>query len=504
MQLSILATNGLNQTLAKQSEEAVWSSMGIEPRSWQADALPIAMTAIQKQWSYPRYSDDAPRPLIQAVMGSGKSIFLSGVVKATLDMTSDTIVVTAPRRMLVAQLANTLSGFLPPGTVGRYYGDIKQPSRRVIVACDASAIKLAKSLQRQGREVALWLADECHGSEADRIKDWVGAIAPHARIGLTATPRRASKKEALTLWTEELYRYDAAAALADGVVVPFNLRHWHGDPETELDDAMFELIQQIVGERLGPGVVDANNIDDAVVWCKRLNDSGIKAACVHSRMPYEDTQRTLRGLRDRYFDVVVHVSILKEGVDMPWLRWLGLRRQISSPVYFAQYAGRVLRAHEGKESAEILDPGNLFAKHKLNLEAVLECDVEQGPKLVVIEGGKGKGGGRTPTTADEVEPVYAVTMSNDVSELQRLFVGLETKGWVKRGYGGTWRNMPASEKQLGVLESASRKPNIKQVLRSHPNVEMFRRLYARRNELTKGQMSDLLSVIFGLAKRGRR
>jgi superfamily II DNA or RNA helicase len=461
--------------------QPIWNQLGIEPRKWQAEALPIALEAIAKR-----------KPaLVQAVMGAGKSIFILGLIAERLRQGDTCIVVTTSRKKLVQQLSSTFMQFLPPRTVGSYYGSKKQPARPVVVACDASTERLASSLSDLGRKVDLWIADECHNSEADRIKNWCESTRPRARIGLTATPQRGNENEHLSLWKEEIYRYDAGQALRDGVVVGFDLVHWDG-PEVDLDDAMTSMIQD--WHHIGPGVVDAQNIEDAEVYAAVLNQVGIRTGIVHSALPSRDVDRRMEELRLGDLDAVVHVSLLKEGVDMPWLRWMGLRRQVHSKVYFAQHVGRVLRAHPGKDKAIVLDPGDLFSRHKLNLEAILEARVQENNGLRVIDGGRSGGSGGAPS-ADEVKQLMAVPLSDDASTLRKMLVQLQTEGKVEVT-GGRWREHPVSEKQIDVIEKFVGRKKNQRLLKKHAQVNLLRRMYARRHRLSKGEASDFISILF--------
>lgn len=456
----------------------VWERIGITPRRWQAEALPLALEAVENKKA----------AIVQAVMGAGKSKFIAALVASVL-REGACIVVTTPRKSLVKQLSQTFEEALPWGTVGRYYAAHKEPARAVIVACDASTEKLAASLARLGRAVDLWIADECHGSEADRIKGWLDTVKPRARIGLTATPQRAKKTEGLTLWEAEIYRYDAAAALRDGVVVPFEIVHWLGLP-CPLDDAMIEMIHE--HKHYGAGIVDARNIEDAECFAGRLVEEGISAMEIHSEMSDGEIARRLGLLKSGAISVLVHVSLLKEGVDLPFLRWMGLRRQVASKVYFAQHVGRVLRADEGKEIAYILDPGDLFSRHKINLEAVLEAEAP--PELTVIKGGLGGGKGEK----DEEEEADAVAMCPYLSMLRGLCVELSTAGRFEPPPAGAWRDVPISPKQRAAIEGFANSLFGKRLLGASPHVNLFRKLYAKRAELTKGQASDLLSVWYSL------
>jgi superfamily II DNA or RNA helicase len=68
---------------------------------------------------------------------------------------------------------------------------------------------------------------------------------------------------------------------------------------------------------------------------------------------------------------LVHVSLLTEGVNLPWVRCVALRVLQGSRVRFAQYVGRALRRSRGKSKAVLLDPRGLMQTHRLTYEAAL-------------------------------------------------------------------------------------------------------------------------------------
>jgi hypothetical protein len=68
--------------------------------------------------------------------------------------------------------------------------------------------------------------------------------------------------------------------------------------------------------------------------------------------------------------------MLAEGVDLPWLRWIALRRPVSSKVRVVQEFGRVLRAFPGKSEALVYDPHGVITQ--LDREAALGRALEEG------------------------------------------------------------------------------------------------------------------------------
>ena len=343
----------------------MWNGI-YKPRDWQREALPEIVKAIKS----------GKRPVVSAIMGSGKSVLIAELCALALEKLQPGrhIVVAAPRQSLVVQLSNTIEARTGVGTVGTYYTYSKQSDRSIIVCCNASAIGLADALA--GRKVAMLVGDEVHGTESETLKMAFESLAPACAVGFTATPYRSSDKETLTLWDEIAYKYEAGDALRDKVIVPWTLAHWDGEgcSAEDVDEVCYQMISEFCFDEMNdredgfPGIVSATDIDDATAFAAYIearSHEKLRAAAVHSRMPRGKREQVLRRLERGDLHVVVHVSLLAEGVDMPWLRWICLRRPVQAKVRFVQEVGRVLRAYPGKEEALILDPHDLFGQHGL-------------------------------------------------------------------------------------------------------------------------------------------
>jgi len=318
--------------------------MTVDLRCWQAEALPLCLGAIARN----------ERRVVQACTGSGKSVLQAEVLRHVLaEDPAAWAVVTVPTSALVEQLAATFARVLGDGSVGRFYTHAKEPGRRVVVCCVASLPRfVSEATEAQRGRPRVWLADEAHKAIAsDPIRLAVDALNPLARLGFTATPWRTDG--AMPGWTSPLlFRYRLADALADGVVVPADVLTWHREDEG-VDAATLELLELHSPE--GPGIVSADRIDDAVDFAMTLSAAGWPAAAVSGLTSKRDLAEYLARLQDGRLRCLVHVDLLTEGVDLPWLRWLVLRRARSARG-LVQEAGRVLRVSDGKERATIFDP----------------------------------------------------------------------------------------------------------------------------------------------------
>ena len=335
----------------EQLHKDLWTT--ITPRKWQKAALPLIVDSIKR----------GERPIVSAIMGSGKSVLIAELCWLALQKLKPDqhIVVTAPRQALVNQLHATIERRCGVGKVGKFYANCKDISDDIIVCCNASAIGF--SVQKARPKVAMIIGDEVHGTESERFKMAFEELNPACAVGFTATPFRSEEKQTLSLWSNVAYRYTAADALKDEVIVSWELKHWDGTGAKAEDiDKICALM--IFGTE-GPGIVNALDIEDAEKYAEYLEQHGYKAMAVHSRLPKHRRDAIIRKIQYGDIDIVVHVNLLSEGVDMPWLRWICLRRPVSAKVRFCQEVGRVLRAHPDKEYAYILDPHDLFLKFGL-------------------------------------------------------------------------------------------------------------------------------------------
>ena len=339
--------------------EEFWQGSKFPPRQWQAEALEGIALELAKQ---------KPAPfVIQAVMGAGKSVAIAEITRIVRLEPGEVIVITTSSQALVEQLSKDISA--RRDNVGRYYSRAKEVTRDVIVACIDSAEKLAGALSVMSRRVALWIADEAHRTETDTVHRAHELFQPDASIGFTATPYRSQKSEELSLFRKLLYEYGPREALRDKVILPWRVIPWTGG-SVELDEACVQMCREGV-EQYGPGVINAVSIDDAEAFTELLEQHDIKASVVHSRIKAAERNRRIEALRKGELQVICHVSMLQEGVNLPWLKWLCLRRKVGSRVRFAQEVGRVLRTFPGKTEGIVYDPHDLFAEQSLTVEAVL-------------------------------------------------------------------------------------------------------------------------------------
>lgn len=445
----------------------------INLRRWQAEALPLALEVVQRQ--------AGDRRVIQACTGAGKSRLIAEIVRQT----RGDVVITCPTEALVTQIAATLAD--SGADVGQFYGRRHELGRRCTVVCVPSFPRYVAERRESGRSApALWIADEVHrGLSGPFVAAAAEALAPGARLGFTATPWRTGAP--IDGWDSPLlYRYGLPSALADGVIVPARVVPWRGD-EVGVDSAIVAMLEAERPE--GAGIVSAETIADALDYAAYLSVNGWPAEAVSGSMPRADVAAILERARLGEIRAIVHVQLLTEGVDLPWLRWAALRRS-RSPLGLVQEVGRVLRTASGKASAIVFDPLGLAPLHAfatpealgaLEAEAADEAAKTAGPEAAAM-------------LRLEALAVAAQAADDWAAELvaAALAIGLDVR---PVRYVGADRQLPATSAQrarLARLGERSRGP-ISRL--AEPARKAARALAESPEMLPRGAAADLIAVL---------
>ena len=461
------------------------TGLPMQPRAWQAAALPLIGDALRR----------GERPVVVAGTGSGKAVLLAELVRGLAWSLgpSDRVVVSAPTIALVEQLREDIGRRIGPERVGAYYTGAKQHDRAVVVVCNPSAESLAAELTIEGATVKAWIADECHRTRSDGMESAIAMTAPRLLLGLTATPYRSAETESLRLFSSVAYRYTMEDATRDGVLVPYVVR-WPLDRwgEMMVDDATIRLIREYAD---GPGVVGASTVEDAQEFATRLNTEGIPARAISASTPKAEREQAIADLRDGRLACLVHVALLIEGVDLPWLRWLALRRPLTSPVALVQQIGRVLRSYPGKTGAVVLDPHGLLRLRSLGRPDAIG-DLEQQAQ----EEAEGVKKERAATTAEREERV-ATAVSDSEQWARDLLLTMAASGAVRPKVGGEgWRSMPATSQQVASLDRMARAWS-RYLPESVAEGIAGLRAWHGVSPLDRGTVSDLLSVLHAVAEQ---
>jgi hypothetical protein len=405
------------------------------------------------------------------------------------------IVTITSRRRLVRQISATYETRLGR-PVAQFYSDRKTVGP-IVVACVDSLPNLTAALEGQGLRCGLLLVDEAHSASSDARQEAIAELDPHYRIGVTATPYRSGGK-AMPGWDEVAYSYRIGDALRDGVLVPPVAVPWTGEDEVSVDVAIAAMVMQVAPP--GPGIVSARSIADAEWYAAEvLGPNGVAAEAIHSQLKPSEQEARIQRLRDGELRCLVHPSLLTEGVDFPWLTWLGLRVRRSS-VKLVQEVGRGLRLHGDKAECIVLDPLRQLgvsgrAGKSVDHDAILG-DLEDAAMAATD-----RGDAEPPETETAAELVKRISeMSRWCEEAASVVYGV---GWAREARRtGVWRDRPISDALAKQLEQRRGKGQIRWLPK--PCRARVKELLLNSSELTQGAASDLLAVLSAGAAQGGR
>ena len=97
--------------------------------------------------------------------------------------------------------------------------------------------------------------------------------------------------------------------------------------------------------------------------CHEFRSKGIRAEHIDSYMPKAEREQKVKDFKDGYIRVLMNVGILDKGFDYPEASCLIMARPTKSLMVYIQQAGRVLRTHESKVDAIILDHAGNTEQH---------------------------------------------------------------------------------------------------------------------------------------------
>ena len=112
-----------------------------------------------------------------------------------------------------------------------------------------------------------------------------------------------------------------------------------------------------------PTIGFAVNVMHSQYLCEQFKDKGIRAAHIDSYMSKTDREQIVKDFKSGYIKVLFNVGILDKGFDYPEASCLIMARPTKSLMVYIQQAGRVLRTHENKVDAIILDHAGNTESH---------------------------------------------------------------------------------------------------------------------------------------------
>lgn len=257
---------------------------------------------------------------------------------------------------------------------------------RSFVKHDAlTVVGTVQTVARHLESVASWfnpamlVADECHLSIA---AGWVKVLTRWEKaklLGLTGTPERLDGKalgrSSGGLYDEMVLGPSVGEMIENGYLAPYRL--WrpnvHLNPVDlkmkgkDYDASTLEKELEgpvIFGDVIGhyrryahgtPAIGFCPTVASAKHFAAAFADAGYRAVSIDGMTDDALRRRTLAALGAGDLDVVFNCGILTEGTDIPLATTAIMLRRTLSLAMYLQSVGRVLRTHERKDYARVID-----------------------------------------------------------------------------------------------------------------------------------------------------
>jgi superfamily II DNA or RNA helicase len=317
--------------------------------------------------------------ILMAPPGSGKTVMACALIAERKVST----LVLVHRQPLMEQWRERISTFLkvPPKEIGNLSGTKKKMTGKLDLAMLQSLTKL-EDLSDIAQSYSQIIIDECHHIPATSFEDILKQLPARYVVGLTATPYRKDGLEKILfqqcgpirveLDDSEARLLQKSATIHEtkfrlppelGERPPYHelIQHLTSDPSRNSIIAI-QAIQALRANRFPMLMSDRKEHLDALANAIKEKSADEKLEIVRLDGDLTSKQRkealqTLQELKQSGVKVLLmsSASLIGEGFDLPALDTMILATPLSFEGRIIQYAGRIHRQSDGKDSVEIID-----------------------------------------------------------------------------------------------------------------------------------------------------
>lgn len=319
---------------------------------------PYQLSAVEQVESSPAHTVCLVLPT-----GGGKTVVAEELIRRALER-GQRVLFIVHRRELVKQTAKRFGlafGHLQVGCI--VAGTNPSPYSPVQVAMIQTLVEREPERRPQA-DLIIW--DECHHALAD---DWGSILESYAHaklVGLTATPQRLDGKPLGDVFGAMVVAATYPELLQGGHLVQCRAYQPPEVPGSGLAQDPLKAWQKY-GEQ-SQTFAFASNVEQAEKLAARFNDAGISSAVITAGTKASVRDDHLSRFAHGHLRVLWNVYVLTEGTDVPAARCVLLARNCQHVSMFLQIVGRVLRPHESKTDAILIDLTGATLVHGMPLE----------------------------------------------------------------------------------------------------------------------------------------
>lgn len=364
----------------------------IELREYQEDAL----AALEADWE-----SGLRRCGVSAATGTGKTVIMSHLAHRYVRR-GVRVLILVHRDELVRQTVDKLVRIDNSVSIGIVKASENSAGARIVVASVQTACR-PRRLAQLGK-FGLIICDEAHRSVADQwltVLRGLDALDEGTEVrcaGFSATWVRADSRGLDTVWQKISFTLPIEWAIEQGFLVrPIGkyirtdiqldgVRKTAGDynaadlgeklSRESVRDAIVAGYLEYARDR--SGVVFAPTVDTGQYFREGFESAGITTGGLYGVTSREDSKLLHKRHRRGDVQLLVSCTRLSEGWDAPWCSAGVIARPTVHEGLFIQMVGRLLRPHESKTDAIILDPTGVLFRHSLN--GVIDLEGSERPE----------------------------------------------------------------------------------------------------------------------------
>lgn len=285
------------------------------------------------------------RVLVVSPTGSGKSVIgVAGSIPfgGSLWLAHRKELVTDAARRLRDELGSSEVGIIAAGHAPSPYAPFQVSSVQTLIR-----------RPDQRPDVPLVIFDEAHHSAADEWRSLLEHYGNVPHLLLTATPERQDGKPMADMCDAFVVAAEYSELLEQGHLCP--ARVFAADQITGNNLALDPVDAWARYSEGSPGFAFFSGVDQCYEAEHRMNERGIRAAVIEQGTEPVKRARYIEAMRAGELDCICNVYTMTEGVDIPRARVCMLASACRHCGGFLQRVGRVLRVHESKQNAIIID-----------------------------------------------------------------------------------------------------------------------------------------------------
>lgn len=358
-----------------QSEFLATAAHERDIRGYQRDALIASQSHL-----------DAQRPILLNIgTGGGKTFVANELVRGQLSegggpvlwVTKDWQLLKQAARDLSRRRSATWDQLTRIGGANRILHPLVEYRRQKNCVIYTTLQTLSRRRLVVKPKLVVW--DECHWAEhgktgqrlLKKATEWNAPV-----LGLTATPRRPESSKFHIVYTKSFKELVDEKALAKpNAIEPVKTgMSWQPQvwneriPGSDFAQQSLEelasnpernrlIVDHYIRGNYGKTILFACNVGHADRLARLLNEKGVTARPIHSRLSHQENGGTLAAFERNEVRVLVNVAKLIYGVDIPDAQTVFLCRPTLSDILFSQMIGRASRldAATGKETFNIVE-----------------------------------------------------------------------------------------------------------------------------------------------------